>query len=269
MAKIQFDKYYTPPTTARWCIEKVYDIIGKENITEIVEPSAGCGMFSNQIDGCKAYDLYPQSEYVEQADFLKLDLGYKKGRLFIGNPPFGGQQQKLIRDFYEKCVKEGDYIAFILPPSHYYNYRKFSKFEILYSCILNCDYSGEELKTSFVIYKRNPDVDRFKEEVIDLKDLSIKIYVRSNKNKHKKVSDYDYCVNCWGNNILGETSPYKHAKTFAITIHNQELKNEIITCIKWLSYKHQKLLKSRNISAGSIEVGDLKRLLKICIPELK
>ena len=26
MGKISFDKYYTPPTVARWCIDKVKDI---------------------------------------------------------------------------------------------------------------------------------------------------------------------------------------------------------------------------------------------------
>ena len=50
MAKIEFDKYYTSPNTARFCINKTYEILGKENITEIIEPSAGCGTFSNQIE---------------------------------------------------------------------------------------------------------------------------------------------------------------------------------------------------------------------------
>ena len=43
MAKIAFDKYYTPPTVARWCIEKTKEVIGEENINEWVEPSAGSG----------------------------------------------------------------------------------------------------------------------------------------------------------------------------------------------------------------------------------
>lgn len=165
MAKIAFDKYYTPPTVARWCIEKTYEVIGKDNITEIVEPSAGCGMFSHQIEGCKAYDLYPQHEYIEKADFLKLDLGgYKKGRLFIGNPPFGAGSGKILRDFYNKCTNDGDYIAFIQPASYANNYSKFYKFEIIYSVIMKCDYTNTELWTSFTIYKRNPDKDDFREK---------------------------------------------------------------------------------------------------------
>jgi hypothetical protein len=155
MAKIFADKYYTPPTVARWCIDKTFEIIGKENITEIIEPSAGCGMFSHQIPGCKAYDLYPQSEYIEKADFIKLDLEYKKGRLFVGNPPYGGSSQKLIRQFYDKCVKYGDYIAFLLPANYHNNYNTFYKFEIVYSQLIKTKYTNVELATSFVIYKRN------------------------------------------------------------------------------------------------------------------
>jgi len=95
MAKIAFDKYYTPPTVARLCINKTYEIIGKDNITEIIEPSAGCGMFSHQRIGYTIFNDKRKHEYIEQADFIKLDLGgYKKGRLFIGNPPFGGSSGK-------------------------------------------------------------------------------------------------------------------------------------------------------------------------------
>jgi len=46
--KITLDKYYTDTNTAKQCIEKVYEIIGKENITQIIEPSAGNGSFSLQ-----------------------------------------------------------------------------------------------------------------------------------------------------------------------------------------------------------------------------
>ena len=47
MAKIINDKYYTPIELAKYCIDKTYKIIGRENITDIIEPSAGNGSFSN------------------------------------------------------------------------------------------------------------------------------------------------------------------------------------------------------------------------------
>ena len=37
MAKIELDKYYTPKKIAEHCYNKTIDIIGKENITEIIE----------------------------------------------------------------------------------------------------------------------------------------------------------------------------------------------------------------------------------------
>ena len=118
--KLDNDKYYTPIDLAKECIDKTFEIIGKENITEIIEPSAGNGSFSNQIANCIAYDLFPESDNIKTADFLDIKLGYKSGRLFIGNPPFG-VHNKLVVDFYDKCCDCGDYIAFILPISCYKN----------------------------------------------------------------------------------------------------------------------------------------------------
>lgn len=60
--KINNDKYYTPVELANWCLEKVINIIGKENITEIIEPSVGNGSFLHhpniKID--TAYDILPE-----------------------------------------------------------------------------------------------------------------------------------------------------------------------------------------------------------------
>ena len=86
--KIKNDKYYTPQNLAKRLIEKTFEIIGKDNITEIIEPSAGNGSFSNQLN-CIAYDIEPENENIIKCDFLSLRMLYKKGRLFIGNPPFG------------------------------------------------------------------------------------------------------------------------------------------------------------------------------------
>ena len=111
MSKIENDKYYTPVDLAKYCIDKTFEIIGKENITDIIEPSAGNGSFSNQLD-CTAYDLYPEGDNIIKQDYLKLDLPYKKGRLIIGNPPYGKGNTLSVK-FYKKAIKECDYISFI------------------------------------------------------------------------------------------------------------------------------------------------------------
>lgn len=89
MSKINNDKYYTPPELAKKLIIKTFRMIGKENITGLIEPSAGNGAFSNHFKKCLAYDIEPEAEGIIKQDFLTLDLPYKKGRLIIGNPPFG------------------------------------------------------------------------------------------------------------------------------------------------------------------------------------
>lgn len=273
MAKIAFDKYYTPPTVARWCIDKTKEIIGEENITEWIEPSAGSGSFSHQIKGCKAYDLYPQHEYIEQADFLKLDLGgYKSGRCFIGNPPFGASTGKIIKDFYNKCCDNGDYIAFIQPASYCNNYKKFYRFEIVYSCILKTYYTNCSLYTSFTIYKKNPNKSDFREGKIEkLKDITITSIVRNNQGtKHKTNLDYDYCFTSFGD-IMREATLYSTVGQFIVKCHNPENKENILTFLKWLYYYNKKtsILSKKCISSGNVQHTDIIKLLKIAIPGIK
>ena len=50
--KLHLDKYYTPRPVADHTVEMTFEIIGAENITEIVETSAGAGVF---IDAVKDY----------------------------------------------------------------------------------------------------------------------------------------------------------------------------------------------------------------------
>jgi hypothetical protein len=271
MGKIAFDKYYTSPIVARWCIEKTKEIIGEENITEWYEPSAGSGSFSHQIPGCKAYDLYPQHEYIEQADFIESKLEYKKGRCFIGNPPFGSTLGKLIKQFYDKSCDCGDYIAYIQPAAYYNNYSSFHRFEIVYSCLLKTDYTNVKLWTSFTIYKRNPDRDNFKEKKETFQDFTLTKINRTNKGKmHKKHLDYDYCFTSFGG-MLRQTEPYQTSGQFILKCHNPENKDLIISTIKWLYYynKETDIFSNKCVSTEDISYNSLIKVLKICIPGLK
>ena len=103
MSKIQNDKYYTSVKLSKYCIDKTFEIIGKENITDIIEPSAGNGSFSNQID-CTAYDIEPEQESIIQQDYLQLNLSYKEGRLIIGNPPYGPKMHLVVK-FFKKSIE--------------------------------------------------------------------------------------------------------------------------------------------------------------------
>ena len=102
MGKINNDKYDTPFDLAKYCIDKTYEIIGEENISEVIEPSAGNGSFSLQVPTvCWAYDIEPEHESIVKADFLKQDIKYLWGRLVIGNPPYG-RCLNLANKFFKK-----------------------------------------------------------------------------------------------------------------------------------------------------------------------
>ena len=151
MAKIELDKYYTPKDLAKYCIDKTLDIIGMENVTEIIEPSAGNGSFSSQLENCIAYDIAPESEGIIKQDFLQLEIPYKKGRLIIGNPPFGSRNTLAVK-FYKKAVNLGDYISFILPISQFNNSQKMYEFDLIHGEDLGLkDYSGIPIRCFFNI----------------------------------------------------------------------------------------------------------------------
>lgn len=150
MAKINLDKYYTPSDLAEYCVKKTKEVIGEENITEWLEPSAGAGVFLPYLDdNYLAFDIEPEAENIEQANYLELDLPYLKGRCVIGNPPFG-DRNNLSRKFFKKAITHGDYIGFILPISQLNNRDSLYEFDLIYSIDLGIDsFSGRNIHCCF------------------------------------------------------------------------------------------------------------------------
>ena len=261
MAKIENDKYYTPIDLAKYCIDKTFIIIGKENITDIIEPSAGNGSFSNQLD-CTAYDLYPEGDNIIKQDYLKLDLPYKKGRLIIGNPPYG-KYLNLAQNFYKKSVKLGDYIAFILPISQLNNSITMYEFDLIHSEDLGeKEYGGVKLHCCFNIYKR-PQKGLNKYKIKKLKDITI--YRNDSKGYLEKDFDIRMCYrgNSSAGKILKEHEHY--CNEYKIKIHNNELRNDIIRVLNEVDWKKE--LKC--ISMLAIMQFHIYELLKREIPEIK
>ena len=258
--KIENDKYYTPVDLAKYCIDKTFEIIGKENITDIIEPSAGNGSFSNQIK-CIAYDLFPESKDIIQQDYLTLNETYKKGRLIIGNPPYG-RCLNLAQKFYKKSVKLGDYIAFILPISQLNNSNSMYEFDLIHSEDLGKkEYSGAKLHCCFNIYKR-PQKGLNKYKIKKLKDITI--YRQDSKEYLEKDFDIRMCY--WGasaGKILKEHEHY--SAEYKIKIHNNELRNEIIRVLNEVDWKKE--LKC--ISTPAIMQFHIYKLLEREIPEIE
>lgn len=237
--RIEHDKYYTPIDLANHCFSKTIEIIGLDNISEIIEPSCGNGSFYHYlILPDIGYDIQPECDYsgVIQTDYLLVDVPYKPNRLIIGNPPFG-ENLKLARDFYKKSCAISDYIAFILPISQLNNSESLFEFDLIYSEDLGkYIYTDRELHCCFNIYSRPKD------GVINIKTKnslnSIKIIRQDNSNYDECPYDVRMCY--WGNSagkILKEDE--KYAAEYKILILDKKLKSQVIKCLSefnWSDY---------------------------------
>lgn len=255
--KILNDKYYTPPDLAKYCIEKTFETIRIENITEIIEPSAGNGSFSRQIDGCIAYDIKPESDGIYKKNFLELDLEYVKGRLIIGNPPFG-KHMKLAQDFFKHSVKHSDFIAFILPISQLNNQNSLYEFDLIHSEDLGKKiYTDRELHCCFNIYKRPKSGTLNKKKQSKLKDISI---YRQDSKKYSMIDKYDLRMCYWGNGSAGKilSSGQNYSAEYKIVIHNKDIKSEIIECLTSADW-NKELNKIAMLKIQQFHIHDLLR----------
>ena len=239
MAKIENDKYYTSKELAKYCIDKTYKIIGEQNISEVIEPSAGNGSFSLQIPSlCWAYDIEPEHESIIKQDFLTLDIKYLWGRLVIGNPPFG-RGNSLSMAFYKKCVKIADYIAFILPISQFNNNVQLYDFDLIYSEDLGKQmYSSKELHCCFNIYKRPVNGELNPKPNYKLKDVEIVEYRRDGR-EISIPPNYDYAMGSFGAGCVGKQIERtgQYALECYFYIKNPTLKTDILNILKTTDWK--------------------------------
>lgn len=266
MAKIKNDKYYTPINLANYCWDKTMEVIGEENISEIIEPSCGDGSFyhHNKFIPHFGYDIEPECNFigVTKGDFLKENISYLYGRLIIGNPPYG-RCLNLAQKFYNKSVEIADYISFILPISQLNNTNSMYKFDLIYSEDLGIQhYSDRDLHCCLNIYKR-PKNELNKKINHKLKDITI--YRQDCKDYNKKDFDIRMCY--WGNGSAGKIlkDDEKYSAEYKIKINNVILKNKIIkilTEFKWKEYLNC-------IAMKKIQQFHIINVLKEQIPEIK
>lgn len=267
--KIEFDKYYTPVAIANHCWNKAFEVLGPDSITEVIEPSVGSGAFLCHPDHAPslAYDIAPECESDERTevikqDFLKLDLSYRPGRLFIGNPPFG-ERMNLAHAFYKKCVAMGDFIAFILPISQLNNSSSLFEFNLVYSEDLGVqDYSGRTLHCCFNIYKRPESGQINTRPSTKLKDITI--YRHDTKGYADKEADVRLCY--WGNGSAGKilSEGESYSAEYKIQVNNKALKDRVISVLS--SFDWQGYLKG--IAAKVIPQHQIYAVLAAAIPEI-
>ena len=158
MAKLLHDKYYTSDEVVEKCWEILKETIDMNNVSEIIESSAGNGAWLDKIKETgipfKAYDIAPEHDDIELQDFLELEMDYKRHRLIGFNPPFG-RSNNLSRKFYNKAVGVADYIAFIQPISQLDNTNSMYYFDLVKSIDLGKTFFTDRyLHCCFNIYRR-------------------------------------------------------------------------------------------------------------------
>lgn len=238
MAKIENDKYYTPEKLSKYCIDKTFEIIGEENIADIIEPSAGDGSFSKQLFFCTAYDIEPEHKDIIKQDYLELNISYKEGRLIIGNPPYGTKMHLAVK-FFKKSVQLGDYISFILPISQLDNNVSLFDFDLIYSEDLELQYyTDRKIHCCFNIYKR-PANGLNKKPKFEMNDITI---IRDAKKDYNNIQDYDIRMCYWGSGSAGKIltkDDKRYAGEYKIKIHNEQLKNKIIDVLSTTDWKKE------------------------------
>lgn len=262
MARKEFDKYYTPFDIAKHCYDKAIEIIGKENISEIIEPSAGAGVFLDIDSSIMGIDIEPEDSRIIQADFLTFELDYKKGRLILGNPPFGSRMI-LAQKFYKKSTWICDYIAFILPISQLNNKDALWEFDLIYSEDLGIQsYSGKKLHCVFNIYKR-PEFGFNCKPKRKLKEVTI--YRQDRPNYDELDFDIRMCYWGWSAGKILKEEKETYAGEYKIKIHKEELKDEIRKYIEEYDWKEY----SKGIRMGKISQANIVEVLLKKFPELK
>ena len=91
------DRFFTKEEVAKKCLDSIPNL---NKYDCIIEPSAGEGSFSSQIDNCFAYDILPAKEGIQQQDWFSLDkkcFNKYQNILVVGNPPFGQQNTLAIQ----------------------------------------------------------------------------------------------------------------------------------------------------------------------------
>jgi len=269
--KISLDKYYTSDNLAQKCINITMRVLKDNEITEVIEPSAGNGVFSNKIKNCIAYDISPENDSIIQQDFLELNIPYKKGRLIIGNPPFGTFRNDMVFKFFLKSIKISDFIAFILPINKLNNISMLFHFDLIYSEDLGINYfSGKEIHTCLNIYKRPVSGKYNKKKKNKLNDITI---IRKSYKSFANTINYDIRIMQWGGSsrnkpgkILKDNEHY--ANELKIIINNKELKEKIINFFETVNWELE-IIHPPQIKSLQIKIYDVIRVIKKYIPEIK
>ena len=271
MSKIHLDKYYTPQSLADYCTKKTVEIIGIDNVTELVESSAGQGVFLNSFDKFlpntpyKAYDIEPEDDRIVKQNYLELETEYKIGRVVGFNFPYG-KGNYLAVQFYKKSLEFGDYICSILPISQLNNNMYMYEFDLIHSEDLKPQkYSNVKVHCCFNIYKRNINGYNSKPNY-DLKDITLK-GVSTGVSRNDKVPEiYDFSIFGFGASV-GKFCDYEsqYCQQIYFNINNYKHKDKITNLIKNVKWKELYSMTA----TPKLKHWQILKYLKQQIPEIQ
>ena len=241
------DKYYANPELVKYAVNRCLQVIGKENITEIMEPAAGDGAFIKEIEATgipgKFYDLTNETHNpkIIPQDFLTAVIMYKPGRLVLTGPPYGYGNDLWVK-FAEKAADIADYVAFVSPASTYKQLNPIPTLELIdHKHFGMINFHGpkelggknQKVNTVFNIYKvieyKNAEEDPLDEQL--KKDFKIGSVVkresRSPKIEMVKNKKYEYyiCNAGWSTGKVFTTQAL--ASMIGITVLNETKRKEL------------------------------------------
>ena len=110
------DKFYTIPSVAKECLQKLGARYSWDSWDLVLEPSAGNGSFFLQIPSLKklGIDLAPEHSQLQKQDFFTFIPSSSGPILVVGNPPFGRVCSLAVK-FFNHAASFASVIAFIVP----------------------------------------------------------------------------------------------------------------------------------------------------------
>lgn len=267
MAINENDKYYTPKHLVEKTIQKTLERIPIEDISEIIEPSAGDGAFISQLQELKktltCYDILPENKNIIKQDFLKLEIPYKKGRVVIGNPPYG-PSGSLFKKFLKKSSQIADYIVFILPVSQFENTASFKNGKLIYSENLGpIEYYGDKnvkVKTCLNIYKVGENSNETDNDILK-NEIEIRVVCKRKGKFHDAQYDFDYYVANKGSALTIHQFP-RLCSYYGIRILKNQNRQKIERILYSLKGKYLEDVKSISVTFPSFNKDYLERILK-------
>jgi predicted RNA methylase len=242
----ELDQFFTTKETAEKCLKFLHPLLDLNDLSWI-EPSAGSGIFLNEAKNMgfpthvAAYDLMPQSDGVQEIDFLKTDLSIvfkkPKNKLCLGNPPFGKNSSLAVK-FFNHAAKNCNMIAMIFPATFAKEslQRKLdNRFHLVAELDLGAtafNFDGElrNVPVVFQVWKK-----------LDTERVILKSKLKSEYFSFVKKEEADFAIQRVGGNagrVKDDMSKLASASHYFIKAHTDDVK-EKLKSIDWTSIKNK------------------------------